>query len=80
MYRKGVIAIILNNKNQILLVNLTNFKENLYSIPGGGSEVGENNIETLHRKLFEELNLSSNLIDIIKNQRIFINSILNLQL
>jgi ADP-ribose pyrophosphatase YjhB (NUDIX family) len=41
MYRKGVAAIILNDKNQILLVNLITFKEDCYSIPGGGKEQNE---------------------------------------
>ncbi len=66
MYRKGVVAIILNNQNQILLVNLTNFEENFYSIPGGGSEKGESSTDTLKREIFEELGIEPNKISIIK--------------
>ena len=66
MYRKGVAAIILNDKNQILLVNLTTFDSKFFSIPGGGSEKGESDIDTIKRELLEELGIESSMIEVIK--------------
>lgn len=69
IYRKGVAAIILNSKNQILLVNLTTFDQNSFSIPGGGSNIKESHKDTIKRELFEELGIKSNQIDIIKKSK-----------
>ncbi len=70
MYRKGVAAIILNDKNQILLVNLKTFDSKSFSIPGGGSEEGESDIDTLKRELLEELGIESSMIEVIKKSSI----------
>lgn len=51
--------IIINKKNQILLVKRLEEEEGFndtWSIPGGGPEVGEDFESALHRKIMEELN------------------------
>jgi hypothetical protein len=41
MYRKGVSALIINNKNEFLLVNIESFEERFFAILGGGIEESE---------------------------------------
>jgi 8-oxo-dGTP pyrophosphatase MutT (NUDIX family) len=48
---KQVYGIILNSKNQLLLVKQ---KSGLYLLPGGGRETGESLLQTLQRELMEE--------------------------
>ena len=38
MYRKGVSALIINGKQEFLVVNLKSFEDKYFSIPGGGIE------------------------------------------
>ncbi len=67
MYRKGIYAFILNNQNQLLLVNLTNYSENFwYSIPGGGLENNESEIDALYREIFEELGITKDKLQMIE--------------
>jgi len=58
MYRKGVSALIINNHNQFLLVNLESFKEKFFAIPGGGIEQGETLEDAVYREVHEELGIA----------------------
>jgi len=64
LYRKGVSALILNSKDEILLVNLQSFNKQYYAIPGGGIDIGESAIDAVYRELKEELNIDKE--DLIK--------------
>jgi len=55
VYRKKVNAVILNSKNQILLLQLVNYGDTDWNTPGGGIEEGETPEEALIRELQEEL-------------------------
>ena len=57
MYRKGVSAIIINKKNEFLLVNLESFEDKYFAIPGGGVEQGETLEDAVYREINEELNI-----------------------
>lgn len=70
MYRKGVAAIILNEKNEILLVNLTSFESHFFSIPGGGIDKDEKKVDTIKRELYEELGIKPGMINILKESKI----------
>lgn len=65
MYRKGVSALILDNQNQILLVNLTSFDDHFYAIPGGGLEAGEAPEAAVIREIKEELGINEELLEIV---------------
>lgn len=54
-YRKGTVAFILNNNNEILLVQKNVFKENEWDGAGGGVDEGESADEAILRELREEL-------------------------
>lgn len=55
--RIRIAAIILNNKNEILLVNHKKNNKSYWLFPGGGIEYGETFEQALKRELKEELNL-----------------------
>ena len=57
MYRKGVSALIINNKDEFLLVTLNSFEEHFFAIPGGGLEEGESLEEAVYREIKEELGI-----------------------
>lgn len=57
LLRKGVSALIVNNRNEFLLVNLESFKSHFFAIPGGGVEPGETLKEAVYRELDEELGI-----------------------
>lgn len=57
MFRKGVSAIIINDKNEFLLVNLESFETKYFAIPGGGVEQGETLRDAVYRELDEELGI-----------------------
>ena len=57
MYRKGVSAIIINKKNEFLLVNLKSFEDKYFAIPGGGVEQKETLKDAIYREIKEELNI-----------------------
>lgn len=57
MYRKGVSALIINEKHEFLLVNLISFEERYFAIPGGGVEPGEKLEEAAYREIKEELGI-----------------------
>jgi ADP-ribose pyrophosphatase YjhB (NUDIX family) len=57
MFRKGVSAIIINKKNEFLLVNLESFEDKYFAIPGGGIEKEETLRDAVYRELNEELGI-----------------------
>lgn len=65
MYRKGVSALIINSKNDFLLVNLVSFEEKYFAIPGGGAEEDESLEDSVYREIKEELNIDSSSLELI---------------
>ena len=63
MYRKGVSALIVNTKNELLLVTLISFEEKYYAIPGGGVEENETLEEAVYREIKEELGINSSSLE-----------------
>lgn len=64
MYRKGVVAFVLDYQDNILIVQLNDYKENEWALPGGGIEKGETAEEAVYRELNEELSIHHNDIEI----------------
>lgn len=57
-FRKGSAALVVNSKNELLLVNLRSFEDKYFTVAGGGQNSGESLLETAYRELKEELNIS----------------------
>ncbi len=57
MYRKGVCALIINDRKEFLLVNLESFENKYFAIPGGGIEQGETLKDAVYREVREELGI-----------------------
>ncbi len=55
MYRKGVSALIINKKQEFLLVNLASFEPQFFVIPGGGLEGDESLLDAAYREIEEEM-------------------------
>jgi putative (di)nucleoside polyphosphate hydrolase len=65
MYRKGVSALIINPKNEFLLVNLISFEDKYFAIPGGGVEEDESLEDAVYREIKEELGIDSSSLELI---------------
>lgn len=65
--RKGIGAIVLNNKNQVILFQRADYPEN-WQAPEGGIDEGETPKEALYRELNEEIGLSKDDFDIIASR------------
>jgi ADP-ribose pyrophosphatase YjhB (NUDIX family) len=65
MYRKGISALIINQKNEFLLVNLESFEEKYFAVPGGGVEPGESLEDTVYREMHEELNIKKEFLRLV---------------
>jgi len=57
LFRKGVSALIVNNRNEFLLVNLEAFKTHFFAIPGGGVDGNESLVDAVYREIQEELGI-----------------------
>ena len=65
MYRKGVSALIINSKNEFLIVNLDSFEERYFAIPGGGLDEGETLEDAAYREIQEELSIPKESLEFI---------------
>jgi len=65
MYRKGISAFIVNEKNEFLIVNLISFEEKYYAIPGGGVEENETLEDAAYREINEELGINQSDLELI---------------
>ncbi len=54
-YRKKASAIIFDSENRLLLVQLHDYDEHQWNVPGGGIEVGETPLTAIRREMEEEL-------------------------
>ena len=65
MYRKGVSALIINKKEEVLLVNLESFEEKYFAIPGGGLDEGETLEDAAYREIREELGIEKQSLELM---------------
>ena len=65
LFRKGVSALIINDKNEFLLVNLESFETRFFSIPGGGVEEKETLEDAAYREIKEELGIGKQSLELI---------------
>jgi len=65
LFRKGVSALIINKKNEFLLVNLESFKTHFFAIPGGGLEQKETLDEVAYREIKEELGIGKQSLEFV---------------
>jgi putative (di)nucleoside polyphosphate hydrolase len=70
MFRKGVSSIIINKKNEFLLVNLESFEDKYFAVPGGGVEQEETLKDAVYRELNEELGISEKNLEIMGKSNI----------
>jgi putative (di)nucleoside polyphosphate hydrolase len=66
-YRKAVMAVIINEKNEILIGSSP--RDGGYKFPQGGVDKGEKSIQTLKRELNEELNINVIQSDILEEYK-----------
>ena len=65
MYRTGVSALIINKKEEFLLVNLKSFEERFFAIPGRGLDQGESLEEAVYREIREELGIEKSSLELL---------------
>lgn len=65
MYRKGVSALIVNKKDEFLIVNLKSFEDKYFAIPGGGVEDGETLEDAVYREIKEELGIGNDSLEYV---------------
>ena len=65
MFRLGVSALIINNKHELLVVNLESFADRYFAAPGGGVDQGETPKEAVYRELDEELNIKPQDLELV---------------
>ena len=67
-YRQGVIAIVINSKDELLVVQSNSFADNEWKFPSGGLKEQESHEDALMRELEEELGTTS--VEIIKKSSV----------
>ena len=65
MFRKGVSALIINKKQEFLLVNLESFEPHFFAIPGGGLENDESLVDAAYREIEEEVGINKKSLEFI---------------
>src|SRR3989344_2338495 len=65
LFRKGVSALITNKKREFLLVNLEDFKNHFFAIPGGGLEENESTEDAVYREIQEELGITKQSLELV---------------
>ena len=65
LFRKGVSALIMNDKNEFLLVNLETFKTHFFAIPGGGLDGNESTEDAVYREIQEELGIARQSLELV---------------
>lgn len=65
MYRQGVSALIVNENDEFLLVNLESFEARYFAIPGGGVEQGETLENAVYREIREELGIEKKSLQLV---------------
>jgi 8-oxo-dGTP pyrophosphatase MutT (NUDIX family) len=65
MYRQGVSALIVNENDEFLLVNLESFKARYFAVPGGGVEQGETLENAIYREIREELGIEKKSLQLV---------------
>lgn len=65
MFRKGVSALIINKKQEFLLVNLESFEPHFFAIPGGGLENDESLEDAAYREIKEEVGINKKSLEFI---------------
>lgn len=70
MYRKGVSALIINQKNELLLVNLKSFEDKYFAVTGGGVESEETLEDAAYREIREELNMGKRSLQLVGQSEI----------
>ena len=68
-FRKGVSALIMNNKDEFLLVNLESFETKYFAIPGGGIEPHETLENAVYREVEEELGIAKNRLQLVNKSK-----------
>jgi 8-oxo-dGTP pyrophosphatase MutT (NUDIX family) len=57
VYRRGVLAIVIDAENKFLLVQLLNYKDDAWNFVGGGLDPGETDEGGIKKEIREELGL-----------------------
>jgi len=65
LFRKGVSALIMNDKNEFLLINLEVFKTHFFAIPGGGLDGNESTEDAVYREIQEELGIARQSLEFV---------------
>ena len=59
-YRQAINCIIVNDKNQFLVIQLQGYNSQQWKFVGGGIESNESSIQAAYREIKEETNISNN--------------------
>jgi len=65
LFRKGVSALIMNDENEFLIVNLESFEPQFFAIPGGGVDSGETSEDAVYREIQEELSIPRDSLEFV---------------
>jgi putative (di)nucleoside polyphosphate hydrolase len=65
VYRRGVLAIVIDAENKFLLVQLLNYKDDAWNFVGGGLDPGETDEGGIKKEIREELGLEESDYEIL---------------